>query len=130
MNIERKEVTGPYAEYEKFGWKVIGQKEVIHHRTRGRTRKNTVYLLSRDKDMKNYSGIVQCENAYFSAKTRLKKYEPIDPLICLLTFLILVIPGIIYVAFKTYQKNKIYEFNNNIVRNLKGYEKRAKELMG
>ncbi len=129
MNIERKEVTDSYAEYEKFGWKVIGQKEVIHHRSRGHSRRETVYVLSRDKDMKYYSGIAQCENAYFSAKSRLKKYKPIDSTICLLTFLILIIPGIVYVAFKTYQKKKIYEFNGDIARNMRNYEQRAQKLL-
>lgn len=53
------------------------------------------------------------ESEYESAKSQIKSYSSMEFTTVLLLLLIFIIPGVIYIAYKTNQKNSINE-NNEI----------------
>lgn len=109
MNVETKTIGSGIDEYSKFGWI---HTENVSKRS-GRLYYNE-YVLVRDKDMQNYKLIKALESKYFALKSQKRCYEPIDGLWCFVAFVCLIIPGIIYVAFKLNQKTRIENFNANI----------------
>ncbi len=123
MDIETKEVIDS-SDSLKFGWKLMETKRV-HHGPHHSTR----YVLSRDKQMPNYEKISSLERQYASLKGQLKTYEPMDPLIGIATFVLLVIPFIIYVLFKRNQKKDIEEHNINIRRRMSAVLKEVQPLL-
>ena len=95
---------------KSFGWQ---QTDEIEERS---GRHTTRYIiLARDKEMQNYNQIVELESKYKSLRSKLETYEPIDGIYALILFLILILPGIVYVVFKNKQKGRIQN-NNNLVR--------------
>ena len=123
MNIETKIVKKDASEYLNFGWK---QNEVTRVRS-GRAH-HFEYVLARDKDMPHYDELVSLERKYFGLKAQKRTYEPIDGLICLLAFLCLIFPGIIYVAYKCSQKNEIETNNANVQSQMNDVLAKARTL--
>lgn len=105
--------------YKNFGWfvhdEVFSSRRVRsgrHHRTV----ETHGYVLRRDMDMPHYKVLSAYQTKYFALKNSKKYYQPMDGLTVLLLFLMLIIPGIIYVSVKSSQKEKI-EFHNEEVEN-------------
>ncbi len=123
MNIETITVRRDVADYEKFGW-----KQTDTRRTGGRARR-TEYILARDKDRANYRLIATLERKYFSLKAQLKTYQPIEPEIALLCFVLLVIPLFIYLGVKYHQKQEVMANNRTILEEMKKVEKEVAPLL-
>lgn len=113
MNIETKSVRGDVADYLKFGWKHTDDHSVRSGRTA-----HTEHILARDKDMPNYRLIAALESKYFGLKASLKTYNPMDPLMGFLAFLIFIFPFIIYALVKRSQKQKIQAWNGQVRRKM------------
>ena len=124
MNIETKTVRGDTAEYEKFGWKHTEDTRVRSGRTH-----HTEHILARDKDMPNYRLIAALDTKSFSLKSQKKTYEPMDPLWGIVTFLLFVIPFVIYAVVKSSQKRSIAEHNANIQRQMNDILKEVAPLL-
>ena len=123
MDIETKEVIDS-SDSLKFGWKLMETKRV-HHGPHHSTR----YVLSRDKQMPNYEKISSLERRYASLKSQLKTCEPMDPLVGVVTFILLIIPFIIYALFKSNQKKEFEEHNTNIRRQMSAVLKEVQPLL-
>ncbi|MDD4154072.1 MAG: hypothetical protein PHT30_01500 [Bacilli bacterium] len=124
MNIETKTVRDDVSEYLKFGWKHTEDTSVRHGRGH-----HAEHVLARDKDMPNYNLIAALDAKYFSLKSQIKTYEPMDPLWGLIAFLCFVLPFIIYFAVKSKQKSDIEAHNANIHEQMLAVLKEAKPLI-
>ena len=135
MNIETREVVLAWGEkgererdlkvYESFGWKYT---QDVH---RGRSSYN---LLARDMDMPNYRLIKALDDKYFALKAQKKVYTPIydEPINFLVMFLLLILfvfPLVIYLLFKSSQKEKIQEHNAKLEREMEDILKEARSLL-
>lgn len=135
MNIETKEVMLPSNEngardkrlkvYETFGWKYT---QDVH---RGRSFYN---LLARDMDMPNYPLIKALEDKYFSLESQKKTYvpvndEPINFLIMFLLFLLFVFPLVIYLFYKSNQKERFAAINAELEKQMNDILKEAATLL-
>lgn len=115
MNVETKAVRNDVKEYEKFGWKCNEEKRAGHARHHYRE-----YILVRDKDIPNYDQISSLERKYFSAKSQLQTYEPMDPIYGVVTFLCFIIPFVVYAVFKNNQKKKVEAHNAAVHKRMDG----------
>lgn len=124
MNIETKTTRQNYEEYLNFGWEHTEDAMVRcgkHHRTE--------HILARDKDMENYRVLEALENKYFKLKEQKQSYNPIDGGICFALFVLFIIPGILYVCYKSKQKEHIYAHNRSLQSQMDVVVKEAKELL-
>ena len=124
MNVETKTVGCEVEEYLKFGWKHTEDTRVRVGRS-----SHTRHILARDKDMPNYRLIAALENKYFTLKSQKKYYNSIDPLWCLVAFLVFIVPGIIYVVVKHNQKKNIEAHNYAIQRQMDAVLAEVKPLI-
>lgn len=124
MNIETKTLGGEYFDYTKFGWKHTKSNKVRHGK-----HSYIEHVLERDRDMPNYSSVVALERKYFSLKSQLKTYDPMEPLVVFVSFICLIIPFIIYVSYKSNQKKQIESHNSNIRRQMDDIKKEASALL-
>jgi p-aminobenzoyl-glutamate transporter AbgT len=67
--------------------------------------------MERDKNLRNYITLKNLEDAYYKAKNNIKEYKPMNEGLALFLFLLLIIPGIIYVSKKKKEK-KLIDANN------------------
>lgn len=109
MNVESKTVSGAVDEYIKFGWRYTEDTNVRLGRF-----SRIQHVLIRDKDMPNYRLIAALEKKYFNLKSQKKSDVSVDVQMCILCFLIFIIPGIIYLAIINAQKKSILEHNTKI----------------
>ena len=124
MNIETKAVRGDISEYLKFGWQRSGEstrRHGPHHYTE--------IIIARDKDMPNYRLIAALDAKYFSLKSQKKTYEPMDPLWGIVTFLLFVIPFVIYALVKSSQKASIADHNEKIQKQMDAILKEVATLL-
>ncbi len=113
MNLETKIVDGNVDLYKNFGWQLTDTKEErVRHGRIHRTEKK--YILVREKNMKNYAIITQLESKYFKLNSQKQVYEPMQPVFVFLLFVCFIVPGIVYVAYKDQQHNKIYQYNKQL----------------
>lgn len=125
MAFQEKRVSNyDVTENENFGWKKVSEVRVRHGRHH-----HFESVMQRDCDMPNYASLVKLEERYYSLKSQLKCFQPIDPAICILGFLFFILPGLIYVIVKSNQKNEIDENNINIERRMKNTVAEAKKLL-
>ena len=112
MNIETKEQhyfdekakNRQIALMAKFGWQYTQDVK--------RSRGSHYAVFARDKDMPNYRLIAALDDKYFSLERRKKTYSPItDSPENFLLILLLVIPFLLYLAYKTAQKKRIRSHN-------------------
>ena len=68
-------------------------------------------IMERDKNLRNYITLKNLEDAYYKAKNNIKEYKPMNEGLALFLFLLLIIPGIIYVSKKRKEK-KFIDANN------------------
>ena len=96
-----------------FGW----QKTEETTRRSGRTNHN-YQILARETSMPNYNEYRKLENDYEAAKSKIKYYDSMEATTVLLLLVLFILPGVLYIAYKSSQKSDI-EANN----------KKCKELM-
>ena len=88
-----------------FGWQKT--QEVLRHHGRTSSR---VQVLARETSMPNYTEYVKYENEYEAAKGEIKNYNPMELSTIFLLLILFIVPGVLYIAFKSNQKSNI---NNN-----------------
>lgn len=93
-----------------FGWQPTQE-------TSSRSGRTTHYyqIMARETSMPHYNEYRRLENDYETAKGNLQVYNSMEFTIVLLLLLIFIVPGVIYIAYKTNQKNNI-ESNNQKCR--------------
>ena len=128
MNLETKIVDKNVDLYKNFGWQLTDTKEErVRHGRIHRTEKK--YILVREKNMKNYNIITQLESKYFKLNSQKQVYEPMKPVFVFLLFVCFIVPGIVYVAYKDQQHNKIYQYNKQLEEQKKKIVKQAQSLI-
>lgn len=90
-----------------FGW----QPTQITSR-RSRRSSHTVQIMARESSMPHYNDYRRLEEDYETAKGNMKYYSPMEASTVFLLLLILIIPGVLYIAFKSDQKSNIEVHNN------------------
>ncbi len=125
LNIETKITRWGVDEYKKFGWEIAGTNET----RRARGRHSTEYILSRDKTMPNYRLLAALEKKYFTLKSELKEYSPMDLGIAIISFLCFIVPFVIYATFKAIQKASIEKHNSAIESQMNEVLKEASKLL-
>jgi hypothetical protein len=89
-----------------FGYKVAREETI------GSGKKRVEYvIMERDKNLRNYITLKKLEDDYYKAKNSIKEYKPMNEGLALLLFLLLIIPGVIYVSKKRKEK-KLIDANN------------------
>ena len=89
-----------------FGYRVAREESI------GSGKKRIEYvIMERDKNLRNYITLKNLEDAYYKAKNNMKEYKPMNEGLALFLFLLLIIPGIIYV-FKKRKEKKAIDANN------------------
>lgn len=113
--IETKEI-GLYGDQKQkdyiqdltaFGW----QPTQTASRRSGRS-SHTVQIMARETSMPHYNDYRRLEEDYETAKGNIKYYSPMEASTVFLLLLILIIPGVLYIAFKSSQKSNIEAHNN------------------
>lgn len=90
-----------------FGW----QPTQITSR-RSRRSSHIVQIMARETSMPHYNDYRRLEEDYETAKGNMKYYSPMEASTVFLLLLILIIPGVLYIAFKSDQKSNIEAHNN------------------
>lgn len=94
---------------KNFGWKV--KEEVFE----GSGKKKVSYcVLERDKNHHNYLTYVRLEKEYYKCKDNIKEYQGVNEIVAMLLFLLLIIPGVIYVSKKKKERIAIEENNKKM----------------
>ena len=91
-----------------FGWQPTQESTERHGRTTSHYQ-----IMARETSMEHYNELRKLEIEYESAKSQIKSYNSMEFTTVLLLLLIFIIPGVIYSAYKTNQKNSINENNQN-----------------
>lgn len=92
-----------------FGYKVVREETIKS----GKTDVEYV-IMERDKNLRNYITLKNLEDAYYKAKNNIKEYKPMNEGLALFLFLLLIIPGILYVSKKRKEKKFILENNQKM----------------
>lgn len=71
-------------------------------------------IMERDKNLRDYITLKNLEDAYYKAKNNIKEYKPMKEGLALFLFLLLIIPGILYVSKKRKEKKFILENNQKM----------------
>ena len=114
MNLEYKRTRQNIPESELFGYKF----DHTERKKGAKASHYTEYVYSRDKDMPKYNEIVALEKEFYELKRSKKYYNPTSPSVCIILFLLFIIPMFIYIFYKSTQKSKIEEYNSEIDRKL------------
>ena len=125
MQIETKTLSYAFDDYLKFGWELAETKC-----TRSGRSTHTSYVLARDKEMAHYAEIAALENKYFHLKSQKKRYQPLNIGWCLLALLVFIVPGVLYITFKTLQKRKIYARNRELQQQMDAVLSDTQKLLG
>ena len=112
------------AEYEKchsyindltaFGWQPTQESsrrsgKATHH----------YQIMARETSMPHYNEYRRLEEDYETAKGDIKYYIPAEFSTIVLLLLLFIIPGVLYIVFKTMQKAKIEDHNNQCKAQMK-----------
>ena len=71
-------------------------------------------IMERDKNLRDYITLKNLEDAYYKAKNNIKEYKPMKEGLALSLFLLLIIPGILYVSKKRKEKKFILKNNQKM----------------
>lgn len=123
MNIETLSINKDIEVYKHFGWQITGTER------RGGRHHHTYTILARDKDMENYKLLNSLQKEWEHYHAQLRTYEKAEGAIVLLLLLLFVIPGVIYIAYKSNEKMTIAENNYRINKKLAEIIKEADELL-
>ncbi|MFA6874730.1 MAG: hypothetical protein WCR16_03870 [Bacilli bacterium] len=120
-DLERKEVPNSEAGvYSSFGW----EKEKEVHRFRSIAKA----VLVRDKSRNNYAQLCQLEEEYQDYRNQIQPVPEIDVLTAILLFLLLIVPGILYVEIKKQKKGEILEENEEVKERMDTIIQKAEAL--
>ncbi len=92
-----------------FGYKVVREETIKS----GKMDVEYV-IMERDKNLRNYITLKNLEDAYYKAKNNIKEYKPMNEGLALFLFLLLIIPGILYVSKKRKEKKFILKNNQKM----------------
>lgn len=92
-----------------FGYKVVREETIKS----GKMDVEYV-IMERDKNLRDYITLKNLEDAYYKAKNNIKEYKPMKEGLALFLFLLLIIPGILYVSKKRKEKKFILENNQKL----------------
>ena len=92
-----------------FGYKVVGEETIKS----GKMDVEYV-IMERDKNLRNYITLKNLEDAYYKAKNNIIEYKPMKEGLARFLFLLLIIPGILYVSKKRKEKKFILENNQKM----------------
>ncbi|MDY5982604.1 MAG: hypothetical protein SPJ17_02735 [Anaeroplasma sp.] len=92
-----------------FGYKVVREETIKS----GKMDVEYV-IMERDKNLRDYITLKNLEDAYYKAKNNIKEYKPMKEGLALFLFLLLIIPGILYVSKKRKEKKFILENNQKM----------------
>ena len=116
--IETKEVNLTHgqsiADLTAFGW----QKTQTVSRRSGKVT-HSVQIMARETTMPHYEEYCKYEKDYYAASSQMKFYNSMEFGTVILLLLLLIIPGVLYITFKTHQKNKIEANNNQCLQQMK-----------
>jgi hypothetical protein len=119
-----KEGDGNYSEdLQAFGW----QKTQEVSRRVGKSTHDYAIMV-RETTMNHYDDYRKLEKEYESNKANIKYYQEAEISTALLLLLLFIIPGVIYIAVKTSQKNKINENNSNCLMAMRNCVDGAKKI--
>jgi hypothetical protein len=106
-----------------FGW----QKTQETSRRSGR---NTYYyqIMARDTSMPNYDEYCKYEEIYEDAKSNRQVYDSMDEITVLLLLLLFIFPGVLYISYKTKEKNRIIEHNKWIDKKMEEAVEAARKI--
>ncbi len=90
-----------------FGW----QPTQTASRRSGRS-SHSVQIMARETSMPHYNEYRRLEEDYEAAKGDIKYYSSMEFTTVLLLLLLFIIPGVLYIAFKSSQKSNIEAHNN------------------
>lgn len=124
MNIETTTVRRDMEDYLKFGWKHTEDVRVRHGR-----RHSTEYVLARDKDMPHYRLVEMLEKQYFALKAQKKSEVEIHWDVFFILFLLLIIPGILYLLDRKGKNQEIQQKNEQIQRKMNDIAKEAAQYL-
>lgn len=92
-----------------FGYKVVREETIKSGKM------DVEYIImERDKNLRDYITLKNLEDAYYKAKNNIKEYKPLKEGLALFLFLLLIIPGILYVSKKRKEKKFILENNQKM----------------
>lgn len=91
-----------------FGWKGEDKRIIVSPSS-----SNTQITFVRDRDMPNYEKLASLQNDYESVEKSRENEPEYDPTILVVAFLIVVIPGLIYILYKQIQRKKVKERNES-----------------
>lgn len=92
-----------------FGYKVVREETIKS----GKMDVEYV-IMERDKNLRDYITLKNLEDAYYKAKNNIKEYKPMKEGLALFLFLLLIIPGILYVSKKRKEKKFILKNNQKM----------------
>ena len=107
-----------------FGW----QKTQTCEQRHGKTHSN-YQILARETTMPNYEQIKALEDKYEAAKGNIKYYEKASASTAFLLLLIFILPGVLYIVYKTNKKNSIVNNNQQQEEIMKQCVADAKKLL-
>lgn len=125
MALETKLVREEVFEYLNFGWVHTEDTSVRSGRS-----SHTEHVLARDTNRPNYRLIVALERKYFALRSQLKTYQPMDGWLSVLLFLLFIVPFVLYLLIKQFQKTNIEEHNAEIRRQMRKVLDEVKPLVG
>lgn len=108
----------------KFGWKNAKDFPEFPQEI-----SNKAEYLARDKDMPNYELIAALEKKYYATKGKLLTYEPANTFIVIILFLFGLLPLIVYLVYKSSQKNEYSDYNSKIRREMDSISQEAGLLL-
>ena len=79
--------------------------------------------------MPNYDELVRLEGKYDAYENEKQKYEEMDLEVALVLYLLLLVPGIIYIVHKSKQKKEITEYNKALEQRMDKILEKAKALL-
>ena len=79
--------------------------------------------------MPNYDELVRLEEKYDAYENEKQKYEEMDLEVALVLYLLLLVPGIIYIVHKSKQKKEITEYNKALQQRMDKILEKAKALL-
>lgn len=114
-----------------FGWEYDANRS--NYREGRRLAKFSIFrrrlTFTRPADIPNREKLNELEAQYEKEEAKREFYVPIDPFNAFLLFLLLIFPGIIYIAVKLSKKSKIEQENALITEAQKNLAAQAKQII-
>lgn len=109
---------------KSFGWQETDSLSERHGRHTSHYK-----ILARETTMKNYNAIRRLEINYDEARSNIKYKADVDGLTALLLFLLFIIPGVLYLSYKSNKNKEIKENNDNCHLEMQKACEEAKKLL-